>query len=157
MGTYNVPRNVKGEGRILFIFSAKALVYTAIGGACGLPFYLIFRMFSMNLVGIIIMAILGLIGLAARARKISFGADSVELQAQKKKVYLIILAQNSSVRTKEKFQKISEKYKIPIIITETIENLSKAIGKNNKAILGIEDINLASEIQKINNGGEAIG
>ena len=101
--------------------------------------------------------ILGLIGLAARARKISFGADSVELQAQKKKVYLIILAQNSSVRTKEKFQKISEKYKIPIIITETIENLSKAIGKNNKAILGIEDINLANEIQKIYNGGEAIG
>ena len=101
--------------------------------------------------------ILGLIGLAARARKISFGADSVELQAQKRKVYLIILAQDSSQRTKEKFQKISEKYNIPVIITQTIENLSKAIGKNNKAILGIGDINLAKEIQKINNGGEAIG
>ena len=58
---------------------------------------------------------------------------------------------------KEKFQKISEKYNVPIIITQTIEDLSKAIGKSNKAILGIEDINLASEIQKINNGGEAIG
>ena len=101
--------------------------------------------------------ILGLIGLAARARKVSFGADSVELEAQKNKVYLIILAQDSSTRTKEKFQKISEKYNIPIIITQTIEELSKAIGKSNKAILGIEDINLASEIQKINNGGEAIG
>ena len=101
--------------------------------------------------------ILGLIGLAARARKVSYGADSVELEAQKNKVYLIILAQDSSIRTKEKFQKISEKYNIPIIITQTIEDLSKAIGKNNKAILGIEDINLASEIQKINNGGEAIG
>ena len=101
--------------------------------------------------------ILGLIGLAARARKVSFGADSVELEAQKNKVYLLILAQDSSSRTKEKFQKISEKYNVPIIITQTIEDLSKAIGKNNKAILGIEDINLASEIQKINNGGEAIG
>ena len=101
--------------------------------------------------------ILGLIGLAARARKVSFGADSVELEVQKNKVYLIILAQDSSSRTKEKFQKISEKYNIPIIITQTIEDLSKAIGKSNKAILGIEDINLASEIQKINNGGEAIG
>ena len=93
--------------------------------------------------------ILGLIGLAARARKVSFGADSVELEAQKNKVYLIILAQDSSTRTKEKFQKISEKYNIPIIITQTIEDLSKAIGKSNKAILGIGDINLASEIQKI--------
>ena len=101
--------------------------------------------------------ILGLIGLAARARKVSFGADSVELEAQKNKVYLIILAQDSSTRTKEKFQKISEKYNIPIIITQTIEELSKAIGKSNKAILGIEDNNLASEIQKIYNGGEAIG
>ena len=101
--------------------------------------------------------ILGLIGLAARARKVSFGADSVELEAQKNKVYLLILAQDSSSRTKEKFQKISEKYNVPIIITQTIEDLSKAIGKSNKAILGIEDINLASEIQKINNGGEAIG
>ena len=101
--------------------------------------------------------ILGLIGLAARARKVSFGADSVELEAQKNKVYLLILAQDSSSRTKEKFQKISEKYNIPIIVTQSIEDLSKAIGKSNKAILGIEDINLASEIQKIYNGGEAIG
>ena len=38
-----------------------------------------------------------------------------------------------------------------------IEELSKAIGKSNKAILGIKDINLSNEIQKINNGGEVIG
>ena len=46
MGTYNLPRNVKGEGRILFIFSAKALICTAIGGAIGLVFYLIFSLLS---------------------------------------------------------------------------------------------------------------
>ena len=38
-----------------------------------------------------------------------------------------------------------------------IETLSKAIGKKNKAILGIQDINLSKEIEKINNGGEALG
>ena len=27
MGTYNIPRNVKGEGRILFIFSGKSMIY----------------------------------------------------------------------------------------------------------------------------------
>ena len=62
MGTYNLPRDVKGEGRILFVFSAKALVYTAIGGACGLPLYLIFSILSMNVVGLICIAILGLVG-----------------------------------------------------------------------------------------------
>ena len=38
--SYNIPRNVKGEGRILYIFSYKALVYTGIGIAIGLVFYL---------------------------------------------------------------------------------------------------------------------
>ncbi len=101
--------------------------------------------------------ILGLIGLAARARKICFGADSVELQIKKKKVYLVIVAENSSDRTKEKFEKSCKEYKIPIILEGEIEVLSKAIGKSNKAIIGIEDINLANEIQKIKNGGELIG
>lgn len=101
--------------------------------------------------------ILGLIGLAARARKICFGADSVELEIQKKKVHLVIVATDSSDRTKEKFQNICKEYGIPIIIKGEIENLSKAIGKSNKAIIGIEERNIATEIQKINNGGEAIG
>ena len=43
---------------------------------------------------------------------------------------------------------------MPIIIIGKIEELSKAMGKSNKAILGIEDINLSKEIQKINNGGD---
>ena len=101
--------------------------------------------------------ILGLIGLAARARKIAFGADSVEIELKKKKIYLIIVAKDSSERTKNKFYKLSEEYNIPILITEKIDTLSKAIGKSNKAIIGIQDINLAKEIQKINNGGEVIG
>ena len=43
MGTYNVPRNVKGEGRILFIFSTKSLIYTVVGAGIGLIFYIIFK------------------------------------------------------------------------------------------------------------------
>ena len=101
--------------------------------------------------------ILGLIGLSAKARKVCFGADSVETQVKKGKVKLIIIAEDSSERTKDKFKKLSNEYKIPNIILGEINTLSKAIGKNNKAILGIEDINLSNEIQKINNGGEVIG
>ena len=75
MGTYNLPRNVKGEGRILFIFSAKALVYTAIGGALGLPFYLIFSILSMNIVGLIIIALLGLVGFIIGTFKVPESAN----------------------------------------------------------------------------------
>ena len=101
--------------------------------------------------------ILGLIGLAARTRKICFGADSVEEQIKKKKVYLVIVATDSSDRTKEKFKKLCEENKITIIVYEQIETLSKSIGKSNKAIIGIEEQNIAKEIIKINNGGEIIG
>ena len=101
--------------------------------------------------------ILGLIGLSARARKVCFGADSVEIDLKKKKVHLIIVAEDASERTKNKFQKLSEEYNIPILVIGKIETLSKSIGKSNKAVIGIEELNLANEIQKINNGGEVIG
>ncbi len=101
--------------------------------------------------------ILGLIGLSARARKICFGADSVELEIKKRKVKLIVIANDSSERTKEKFIKLGSEYNIPYLIIGEIEELSKSIGKSNKAIIGIKDINLSNEIQKINNGGEVIG
>lgn len=101
--------------------------------------------------------ILGLMGLAARARKICFGADSVESECKKGKVKLLIVSREASERTKDKFNKVAVEYNIPIIETGEIEELSKAIGKSNKAVFGIEDINLSNEIQKINNGGEVIG
>lgn len=62
MGTYNLPRNVKGEGRILFIFSTKALMTTCIGIAVGLVFYLIFKILGLTMVGIFITLICAFIG-----------------------------------------------------------------------------------------------
>ena len=44
MGTYNLPRNVKGEGRILFIFTGKSIIYTVCAGGVGLLFYFIFSL-----------------------------------------------------------------------------------------------------------------
>jgi hypothetical protein len=64
MGTYNIPRNVKGEGRILFIFSAKSMIYTMIGIGVGLPIYFIFAAFNMHLIGICIAGFFALIGFA---------------------------------------------------------------------------------------------
>ena len=46
---------------------------------------------------------------------------------------------------------------IDMSLKHKLEDLSKSIGKKNKAILGILDENLAKEIKKIIDGGEAIG
>lgn len=64
MGTHMIPRDTKGEGRILFIFSTKALIYTVIGGAMGLPAFWILGMFKFKTInpGIIVMVFFALIG-----------------------------------------------------------------------------------------------
>lgn len=64
MGTYDLPRNVKGEGRILLIFSTKSLITTTIGGTIGLIFYFIFKGIGLTLVGLLITLIFALIGYA---------------------------------------------------------------------------------------------
>ena len=61
-GPYNIPRNYKGEGRILFIFSTKAFIYTLIGGAIGVPFWLIFRILNLSLFGLIFILFFALLG-----------------------------------------------------------------------------------------------
>lgn len=62
MGTYNLPRNVKGEGRILFIFTPKSLLYAVVGAGIGLILYFIFSIMSLKFIGIIIMALFALLG-----------------------------------------------------------------------------------------------
>lgn len=70
MGTYMIPRNTKGEGRILYIFSTKALIYTVVCGLVGLPFYWILKIFKMDIAGLVIMATFALIGFVVGTVKI---------------------------------------------------------------------------------------
>ena len=62
MKSYYIPRNYRGEGRILYIFSTKALIYTAVGVGVGLIFYFIFNFLKLTTVGIIIASFFGLLG-----------------------------------------------------------------------------------------------
>ncbi len=59
---YNIPRNYKGENKILYIFSTKAFIYTGVGVFLGWIFYFLFKLVKLNKVGIIIMITLGVIG-----------------------------------------------------------------------------------------------
>lgn len=60
--SYNIPRNVKGEGRILYIFSYKALMYTGIGVLIGVAINFILSLFGLDIIGYIIIGVLGFIG-----------------------------------------------------------------------------------------------
>ena len=61
-GPYNIPRNYKGENKILFIFSMKSFIYTAVGGFIGIVFYYIFKLLKLGTIGFIAVILFALIG-----------------------------------------------------------------------------------------------
>lgn len=70
-GPYNIPRNTKGESRFFYVFSTKALIYTAILGIIGFGiFYPLGIIFNFKYIGIIMTVIFGLIGFAISSFKI---------------------------------------------------------------------------------------
>mgnify|MGYP000207061021 CR=1 FL=1 len=98
MGTYNVPRNVKGEGRILFIFTTKSLIYSAVGVGVGLIFYLIFKLMSLTVVGIAMVVLCALIGYSIgilKATKVVGGENvddvikrAIKFKQKRNKIYI---------------------------------------------------------------------
>ena len=70
MGTYYIPRNYRGESRILYIFTVKSLITTAIGAMIGSIFFFVLKSMNMTPVGLGIMAFFALIGFAVGAFKI---------------------------------------------------------------------------------------
>ena len=99
----------------------------------------------------------GLIGLATRAGKIVFGTEACKKDLEKNKIKLLIIATDASERTKMDFKSICNNKNVTVKEYLNVEEISKAIGKANKAVIGIKDLNFATEVEKIINGGEAIG
>lgn len=68
--SYNIPRNVKGEGRILYIFSYKAIMYMGVGILVGLVFYFLFSLFGLDVIGYIFVGIFAFIGYGVATLKV---------------------------------------------------------------------------------------
>lgn len=98
-----------------------------------------------------------MLGLATRAGKIAFGTESVTETVTKRKAKLVIVAIDSADRTKRNLVRVCEENNINIREYGNIEELSKCIGKQNKAVIAIKDINFSNEILRLIDGGEVIG
>lgn len=70
MQSYEIPRNYRGEGRILYIFSTKGLIFTCIGAGVGLIFYLIFKILGLSMVGLLITVLCAAIGFCIGTLKV---------------------------------------------------------------------------------------
>jgi len=101
--------------------------------------------------------IYGILGLASRARKVISGTDVVIEAIKKNSVGIVIIAEDASDKTKKNIKYYCEKYHIEYIVLGTIEENSRIIGKNNRAIIGVSDVNFANGIKKEVHGGAYFG
>lgn len=70
MGTYYIPRNYKGESRILYIFTVKSLITTVLGVAVGLVFWFIFKLLTFEKIAFGFLFFFGIVGFCIGALKI---------------------------------------------------------------------------------------
>ena len=79
----------------------------------------------------------GLLGITAKSGKIISGTEVVLEGISKGKVYLVIVATDSSEKTIKNIKYFCDKENIEMIVYGNIFDNSKAIGKRNRAIIGI--------------------
>ncbi|MCD7894855.1 MAG: ribosomal L7Ae/L30e/S12e/Gadd45 family protein [Erysipelotrichaceae bacterium] len=90
--------------------------------------------------------VLSMLGLAMRARKISQG-EVLYNDIRHRRVFLVIISSEASDNTKKKLSDKCTYYHIDYHIIGSIEEISKAIGKENRVAVGIKDRGFADSIK----------
>lgn len=99
----------------------------------------------------------GLLGICSKAGKIISGTDIILENLVKKRVKLVIVAEDASEKTIKEMRYYCDKENVELLIYGNIFENSKSIGKHNKAVIGILDKNLADSLKKVIHGGEEFG
>jgi ribosomal protein L7Ae-like RNA K-turn-binding protein len=94
-------------------------------------------------------SILGLIGLSQKAGKTAAGSNPCELAIKTGKAELVIMAEDTSAKTKEPIAKLCGYHDVPIREFATKEELGRFTGKPIRAALAITDSGLAKRILEL--------
>ena len=89
--------------------------------------------------------VLSLIGLATKAGKTVSGEFSTEKSG---KGFLALVADDASENTKKKFRNMCTYYEVPLYFLSDKESLGRAMGKEFRASLAVQDENFAKAIMK---------
>lgn len=92
--------------------------------------------------------ILSNLGLCARARGLVDGTDIVCSEMALNKIKLIFLANNASENTKKKIRNKAEFYHVEVVESYSSEQLSSAIGKENRMVVGISNESFLKILKK---------
>lgn len=95
-----------------------------------------------------IKGIFSMLGLAMKAGRIASGEFMTEKSVKSGKACLVILAENASENTKNKFRNMCHFYQVPVYIMGTKEGLGAAIGREFRACAALTDKGFAKSIQE---------
>lgn len=90
---------------------------------------------------------LNILGLAMRARKLSYGETGV-VDIKSGKACLVLLANDASERTGKHIRNTCAYYHVPCLEEYSREELSASIGKGNVVMVAILDKGFASAFEK---------
>ena len=91
---------------------------------------------------------LSLISLATKAGKTASGEFCTEKEVKSGKAELVIVAEDASDNTKQKFKNMCEFYEVPIYFYGDKDTLGHAMGKEFRASLAVTDPGFAKGIIK---------
>ena len=83
--------------------------------------------------------IYNLLGLMQRAGKLITGEDLITKNLKNKKIKLLVIARDCGINTKKKLIDKATFYGVNYIEFSDIENISRAIGRDNRVALGMTD------------------
>ncbi|MGX7111327.1 L7Ae/L30e/S12e/Gadd45 family ribosomal protein [Gemella cuniculi] len=83
--------------------------------------------------------IYNLLGLMQRAGKLITGEDLIIKNLKNRKIKLLVITEDCGVNTKKKLVDKSNFYSVDYIIFSSIEDISVAIGRDNRVAVGITD------------------
>mgnify|MGYP001296028926 CR=1 FL=1 len=94
-------------------------------------------------------AFLTLLGFAQKAGKLVAGEDTVHIALKKRKVKLLIVAGDASDNTKDRANQWKASFGVELLDVLDKDTLSQAIGKSNRALIGVVDQGFATQMLKL--------
>jgi len=96
--------------------------------------------------------LLGMLGMAVRAGKVSFGVFMTEKALDEGRAHLVIAAEDTGASNRRKIEGKCKAYSTNIIFYSDKESISKAIGKKDVPVVAVCDEGFSKAIVKIYGG-----
>ena len=93
--------------------------------------------------------LLGMLGLAMKAGKAASGGFAAEKSVKSGVSELVIIASDASDGTVKQFRNMCDYYGVSVLITGEKETLGKALGKDERSVVSVNDANFARAIKKL--------